>query len=688
MEPPEIGLGLALLVGPHEAFVLVDPGEQGVVVVPAGADIDDDPVVTGGRALAGHAHVGDLQLVQQRPGQGVHGEAVASPLPIAPQGLPAPVALVGAAGVMDLPSHIFKDGLELFSGDHIWCDDPGKDVLNHFVDLLVADGGLHQGVGAALGGRVATAVRGGIGDGVLALLGQDHLAVHRELHPSVHIVLGIGLLQVGDRLIHVAAAVHHPVENGRRPVHGQGEGEGGGGLIAQGVHGADGEGLGLVAALVRRLQEGEGHCRHVLGVDQLFGGQFMAGVEGALPLREPWAGGVDQRHHSDLRFDSRPDPDGVSPRYVGQKSFRLGFGTAQVFASQRAVLCLHGHRAQGGNEGLSGHVGGIPAGVRDADRNVLDLPAVGIRGNGKGKAQRRFIGALRQKGFRRGILSRGQDQKRSRAHGRYRVLHLQDGGENAAVLEAFDLQGILSGGPHHLLCDGVQQLPLEALGQKGIYGGGGAARFHGHPVHRGLHGGGGGDFALVAAAVLQKDAHRLLPGGGEVVLLGEAHAHPVRVLKLGDELVRRGLIAGGEGHPHGHGGGGRGVLDDQQARDHPEPGDHLHHVPAQGRAALVRQAEGLGRRAERAARGDALSVFSVYHGGEAVVDPQQEYPQGQQKAQQAQEDRPSPPTGDGDSRHIPMHRAKFHGYIIALSCPPGHIMGKNSQIRNGFIDKK
>ena len=170
---------------------------------------------------------------------------------------------------MDPCSYVLEDGLHLFGGDHVWRQDLGEDGLSHFVDLLLGHGRFHQGVGAALGGGVPALVRGGIGDGILALPRQDHLTVHHHVHPPVHGVLGVGFLQIDDGLAYISAAVHHAVQDGRRIVHQQRQGEGHGGFVPNGVHGPNGEGLGLVTGFVGGLEEGKGRTSHVLRIHQL-----------------------------------------------------------------------------------------------------------------------------------------------------------------------------------------------------------------------------------------------------------------------------------------------------------------------------------------------------------------------------------------------------------------------------------
>ena len=231
----------------------------------------------------------------------------------------------------------------------------------------------------------------------------------------------------------------------------------------------------------------------------------------------------------------------------------------------------------------------------------------------------------------------------------------------------------------HLVGNGIQQLPVEALGQESLRGRGGTARFHRDLVHCGADDGRGHYLAFVAGGVLQKDADLLFPGGGEVVFFGEADGHPVRVPQRSDELHRRGHVARGELGPHGLGGGGGGILHDQQAGHHPVPGDHLHQMPAQARSALVRPHEGTLGGAEGAGGRHALPVFSVDHGGEAVVHPQHQQPQGQQDAQEDQQNGQAPvPRGDL-FRHVRLGFNSFHACIIALLAPHDHFTGNSSQ---------
>ena len=688
VEPPEIGLHLALLVGPHEAAMLVDGADQGVEVVPAGADVHDHPVVVGGGALAGHTHVGHLQLVQQGSGQGVHGEAIPSTVLVAPHGLLAPILFVGGPGIVDPAPHVVEDGLQLLGGDHIRRYDIGQDGLGHLAYLLVGDGGLHQSIGAALGGGVPTPVRGGVGDGVLALSGQEYAALHGHIHPPVHVVLGVRFRKIGDGFIHIAGAVHHPVEDRGRIVHGQRQGEGGSGFVPGGIHGLDGKGLGLVAVLIGGLDEGQGHACRIRNVHQLLGRICVSGVEGLLLKGQDGGDGVHHGHQGDLDAVRQPDSNGIISQGVCHKPFRLSLRTIDVRAGEQAVLRLHGHTPQGGVEDLGGHVGPVAAGVRHPDQDVLDLPAVRIRGLEKGILEGRFIGRVRQKGFRRGGLPGRQDQKLARSGRGHRVLDRQDGGEDALVFRALDPQDVLPRGPHHMVGDRVQQLPVKALGQKEVHGGDGRAGLHGDPVHRRADQGGGLYLVHVAAAVLQLDDDGLFPGGGEVVVLGEAHAHPVRILQIGDELIRRGLVSRGEVHRHGHGRGGHGILNDQPAGHYPEPGDHLHHMPTQGGAAFVGQEEGVILLAEGGHRGHVLPVFAVDHGGDAVISPQQQHPQGQQKAQEAQQDRPASLLGGRGFLLIRLASAYFHITIIARSGLTGYPIGNSSQKCNGLSEKR
>ena len=330
------------------------------------------------------------------------------------------------------------------------------------------------------------------------------------------------------------------------------------------------------------------------------------------------------------------DPDEVGAGHVGLEFFGLGFGAAQIRAGQEAVPGLHRKSAEGGIEDLSGHVRAVAAGVGDPHGDILYLPAVGVGGQSKGIGEGRFIGGFRQKGLGRCVRAGFKDQKLACAGGGRRVPDLQGGEEHPAVFRAPDGKGVFARRVHHLVCDGVQQLPVKALCQEEIRAGDGAARLHNHPLHRGAHGGGSHHLALVAAAVLQEDMNRLFPGCGEVICPQEADGHPVRILKVGDEFVRPGHVARGELQRHRLRGGSSGVLHDQQAGHHPDPGDDLHHMPSDGLGVLVGADKSVLCVAKGAGGGHTLAVFPVDHRGESVVYPQHQCPQGQQKPQKNQ----------------------------------------------------
>ena len=384
------------------------------------------------------------------------------------------------------------------------------------------------------------------------------------------------------------------------------------------------------------------------------------GIERSFLQGEGGPGGVHQGHHGDFGRLAELDPHGIGPRHVGRKGLRGPLGMAQVVSGEQAVFRFHGQTTQGGIEDLGGHVRLVAAGIHHPDKDVLYLPAVGVGRHGEEVVQRRYVIGVRQKIFRRHVFPRLKDQKLSLSGGGYRILDHQGGGKDAPVLRAFDPQTVFSRRPQHLLRDGVQKAPVEPFGQKGVHRGDGAARFHQDLVHCGPDAGGGNHLALVAAAVLQMDHHSLGPGGGEVVFFKKADGHPVRVLQIGDELVRRGLVARGKLQRHRIGNGGGGILHDQQTGHHPESGDYLHHVPAKGRVAFVTKPQGPFGPTKSGGRGHALTVFSMDHGGYAVIHPKQKHAQHQKQGQQAQQNRPSPATRGGDFLSIRLTRIHFH----------------------------
>ena len=180
--------------------------------------------------------------------------------------------------------------------------------------------------------------------------------------------------------------------------------------------------------------------------------------------------------------------------------------------------------------------------------------------------------------------------------------------------------------------------------------------------------GGGMYLALVAGTVFEMDGHGLLPGGGEVIGPREADGHPVRVPEVPDEFVRPGLVARGELQRHRLRGGSRGVLHDQQAGHHPDPGDDLHHMPTNGPGVLVRHHDGVLGVAESAGGGHAQAILPVDHGRDAVVHPQRQRPQGQQKAQKGQQHRPPLFPGGGSLLRDRLFFDSFHSLHHSTFC--------------------
>ena len=155
--------------------------------------------------------------------------------------------------------------------------------------------------------------------------------------------------------------------------------------------------------------------------------------------------GVHQVHQDQLRRSVRvTDADGIGPRPVGGKGLHFPSRDACVLRGQQAVFRLQGHRPQRGIEGLRRHVDGVAAAVRRPDKNVLQVPTVGIGSDDEGEGQVRLVGDAGEKVLRRGGLARLQGQQSARGHGRHGVPDDERGGVELAVVFTSDIERIRS----------------------------------------------------------------------------------------------------------------------------------------------------------------------------------------------------------------------------------------------------
>ena len=156
-------------------------------MVPAVAAVYQIPEVQCFTPHALHRQIFNLQSVQQGPGYGVIGEAVAFPGSQADIRAVDPALLVGVAGIADVVVDVVKNRPGLLHGGHILLDNAVQHVRHQLIEFLLGEGKL-RGVGLALLVRLGKAV-------VLLLV---RLLRQRQIRNRVRF-LGSGLLLNGGR---------------------------------------------------------------------------------------------------------------------------------------------------------------------------------------------------------------------------------------------------------------------------------------------------------------------------------------------------------------------------------------------------------------------------------------------------------------------------------------------------------
>ena len=217
----QLGIGTNLSLSQHKGLDVVSSRmPAGIEVIPALAQVHQQPVVTGSAAHTLQIHSGNTNALQQRLGTGKVVEAIAASVGKAIIGTLQPVRLVGRSGVLDVLEHILVDLVRLLTKGHFVVDDLGQDLVAHLVHHLTGHHighlrlgrlGAHRLFGLGDGdlnghfGAVAAAVDGRIGHSILTGFGQIHLTgINLELNHSVHIIGDGHTLTVGH-----AAALHH-----------------------------------------------------------------------------------------------------------------------------------------------------------------------------------------------------------------------------------------------------------------------------------------------------------------------------------------------------------------------------------------------------------------------------------------------------------------------------------------------